>query len=271
MTGREREAREFLALTDQIARKTGFGMSSYKPSCLRRRVAVRMRACGAEHFTAYARVLEADPAEYGRLVDTLTINVTRLFRNPDTWRAVARDVLPTLWARTDRRLDCWVAGCSSGEEAWTLAALWQHQADSLGARLSRVRVRATDIDRASLEAAERATWPASTLDDVPTALRARAFHGADAVTVASALRTIVTFEKRDLLQEPPPAGPLHLITCRNVIIYFDRESQDALFERMHAALVPGGFLVLGKVETMLGAARDRFECVDARQRIFRPR
>ena len=82
-------------------------------------------------------------------------------------------------------------------------------------------------------------------------------------------RALVRFERRDLLSEQPPAGGMHLITCRNVIIYFDRASQESLFERFHAALVPGGFLVLGKVETLLGRARTLFATVDPRERIFR--
>ena len=282
MNKRERDAREFLALTDQIARKTGFGAASYKVSCLRRRVAVRMRARGTTEYTAYARVLDADPSEYARLVDALTINVTRLFRNPDTWRAVARVVLPALWELPASPIRCWVAGCASGEEAWTLAALWHELAASRegAAALSRVRVTATDIDRASLEAARHGAYPEPAFADVPPLARARSFERAAApeheassamVSAGAVLRAMVTFERRDLLLAPPPDGPLHLITCRNVIIYFDRASQDALFDRCHEALAPGGYLVLGKVETMLGAARDRFETVDARQRIFRRR
>jgi chemotaxis methyl-accepting protein methylase len=80
----------------------------------------------------------------------------------------------------------------------------------------------------------------------------------------------VRFERRDLLAEQPPPGQHHLICCRNVLIYFDRDTQERLFDKFHDALAPGGFLVLGKVETLLGAARTRFAAVDGRERIFRP-
>ena len=83
------------------------------------------------------------------------------------------------------------------------------------------------------------------------------------------LRSLIQFEKRDLLLDPPPPGALQLITCRNVVIYFDRASQETLMKRFHDALAPGGYLVLGKVETLLGASRALFEPVDSRQRIFR--
>jgi chemotaxis methyl-accepting protein methylase len=87
--------------------------------------------------------------------------------------------------------------------------------------------------------------------------------------VAPVIRSITRFESRDLLSDGPPAGPFDLIACRNVLIYFDRETQEALFESFHEALAPGGFLMLGKVETLLGHARSCFAPVDARERIFR--
>jgi chemotaxis methyl-accepting protein methylase len=87
--------------------------------------------------------------------------------------------------------------------------------------------------------------------------------------VAPEVRAMVALERRDLLNEAPPATGFHLIACRNVLIYFDRATQEALFSRFHDALLPGGFLVLGKVETLLGVARGMFTAVDARERIFR--
>ena len=150
MTVPSADAESFLALTDKIGRERGFGASNYKGSCLRRRIAVRMRARGAPDYDAYARLLDADPAEYERLLDALTINVTKLYRNADAWDAVRDRLLPELWALPATRLRCWVAGCSSGEEAYTLAALWHAfvAARGEGARLDRLRIVATDIDRA---------------------------------------------------------------------------------------------------------------------------
>jgi chemotaxis protein methyltransferase CheR len=84
------------------------------------------------------------------------------------------------------------------------------------------------------------------------------------------VRQLVRFERRDLLAEEPPPGPHHLIVCRNVLIYFDRETQERLFDKFYSALAPDGFLVLGKVETLLGTARTRFVAVEGRERVFRP-
>jgi chemotaxis methyl-accepting protein methylase len=263
----------FLALTEKIARERGFGTAGYKRSVLRRRIAVRMRARGAHDYLEYGHLLDGDPAEYQRLIDTLTINVTGLFRNPEAWSVVERTVLPALWAPAAAPIACWIAGCASGEEAYSLAALWHRFALAHGGagQLGRVSIAATDIDRESLAAADRGSYPAEAFTSMPPDLRARYFASAPPFTVAPELRALVRFERRDLLLDPAPASGLRLIMCRNVIIYFNRPSQDALMQRFHDALAPGGFLVLGKVETLLGPARDLFEVVDQRQRIFRRR
>jgi chemotaxis methyl-accepting protein methylase len=260
----------FVALTSKISRDRGFGVANYKDTCMRRRIAVRMRARGAADYTAYSRLLDSDPAEYEWLIAALTINVTKLFRNAEAWEAVASAVLPALAALPASRLNCWVAGCASGEEAYTLAALWLELGARAGA--ARVRVTASDIDRESLAAAAEGTYGAESFTEMPRAVRDRWFvpaQGAGRWRAGEELRSLIRFERRDLLLDGAPAERMHLITCRNVIIYFDRESQDALMQRFHDALVPGGYLVLGKVETLLGPSRKLFEAVDTRQRVFR--
>jgi chemotaxis methyl-accepting protein methylase len=136
-------------------------------------------------------------------------------------------------------------------------------------QLDRVRVLGTDIDRRSLAAAGRGEFKEADFAETPPELRERYFSPASPFTVAPAIRKLVRFERRDLLEDEPPAGGFDLISCRNVLIYFDRETQERLFETFYRALAPGGYLVLGKVETLLGPARSRFTPIDARERIFR--
>jgi chemotaxis methyl-accepting protein methylase len=264
----------FVALTSKISRERGFSAANYKDTCMRRRIAVRMRARGASDYDSYSQLLDTDPAEYEWLIAALTVNVTKLFRNVETWDAVGRVVLPALWETPSARLNCWVAGCASGEEAYTLAALWMQTAAEHGGLggAARVHITASDIDHASLAAAEAGTYADDSFAEAPPTVRERWFAPAATAgrwTAGPELRSLIRFERRDLLLDPAPPAAMQLITCRNVIIYFDRESQDALMERFHDALVPGGFLVLGKVETLLGPSRALFESVDARQRIFR--
>ena len=260
---------EFEALTAKITRERGFGCASYKERCLRRRIAVRMRARGVHTYRDYARVLDADAHEYDRLLDALTINVTRFFRNPEAWAALDEKVLAALIAPGRAPLRAWSAGCASGEEPYSLAMLLHRRAGALGRRARAMEVLATDIDKASLAAAAAARYGDSALADVSDDLRAAYFPGRAPHLVPAPVRALVRFERHDLLRDAPPGGPFDLIVCRNVAIYFDKRSQDALLERFHAALVPGGFLMQGKVETLPTSWRGRFEPVDTRERIVR--
>jgi chemotaxis methyl-accepting protein methylase len=263
----------FAELTAKIARDRGFGCASYKDKCLRRRIAVRMRARGVHTYFDYARVLDSDAAEYDKLLDALTINVTKLFRNWETYAAVAERVVPALWELSTPTISVWSAGCSSGEEPYSLAALFHRHAEksgALGQLGSRLKVLGSDIDARSLSAAEGGSFDEADFSDTPPELRRRYFSPSAPFTIVPEIRRLVRFERRDLLAEQPPPGQHHLICCRNVLIYFDRDTQERLFDKFHRALAPQGFLVLGKVETLLGAARTRFAAVDGRERIFRP-
>jgi chemotaxis methyl-accepting protein methylase len=264
---------DFAALIQKVAAERGFACASYKERCLRRRIAVRMRAKAVHSYADYMRVLDVDPDEYDRLVDTLTINVTKLFRNWDVYDAIARTVIPAIWDGGQDRMDVWSAGCASGEEPYSIAALFHRHAHGRRQldRLRDLEILATDIDDRILDAARRATYDATAFVDTPADLRAAYFSPESPSTVVPAVRALVSFAHHDLLRDPVPRRNLDLIVCRNVIIYFDRDSQDRLFERFVEALAPGGFLVLGKVETLLGRAREALESVEPRARIFRRR
>ena len=128
---------------------------------------------------------------------------------------------------------------------------------------------ATDLDRASLERAVAGRYRESAFEEMPADLVARYCTAGEARDVVPVVRALVRFRQHDLLREPPPHAPYDLILCRNVVIYFDRATQQRLFDGFADALAPGGVLVLGKVETLLGAARDRLRLDDTRERIYR--
>jgi chemotaxis protein methyltransferase CheR len=267
----ESQQGDFLGLTRKISLERGFGCASYKEKCLRRRIAVRMRARGVHTYDDYARILDADADEYERLLDVLTINVTKLFRNWDVYASMAANVVPVLWHRTTPLIRVWSAGCSSGQEPYSLAVLFHRYAAMNGmlAQIERVRVLGTDIDRQCLAAAEQGQFEAADFSDTPDELRTRYFSATSPSVVSAGVRSLVRFERRDLLGEPAPPGQFDLVVCRNVLIYFDRDTQERVFEKFYESLAPDGFLVLGKVETLLGPIRSRFAPVDARERIFR--
>jgi len=265
------EDTEFVALTSKISRERGFGCASYKEKCLRRRIAVRMRARGVHTYTDYARVLDQDAAEYDRLLDALTINVTKLFRNWDVYATLAEKVAPELWSGDGGKIRVWSAGCSSGEEPYSLAVLLHQYASAHGLlqQLQRVEVLGTDIDKGCLERANRGEFHTSDFSDTPDELKRRYFAPTAPFAIDPLVRRMVRFERHDLLKDRPLQTRFHLVACRNVLIYFDRDTQERLFQMFHDVIVPGGYLVLGKVETLLGAVRSRFSAVDARERIFR--
>ena len=268
-TSAKRPDAEFDALTAKITRERGFGCASYKEKCLRRRIAVRMRARGVHTYRDYARVLDADAHEYDRLLDALTINVTRFFRNPEAWAALDTKVLAPLLADGRGPIRVWSAGCASGEETYTLAILLHRRLAAAGRRARPVEILGTDIDKASLDAAAAARYPEAAFTDVPDDIRAAFFAGGAPRAVPDAPRALVRFARHDLLSDAAPGGPFHLIVCRNVAIYFDKRSQDTLWDLFYGALLPGGVLMQGKVETLPASQRTRFDAVDARERLFR--
>lgn len=259
------------ALVEQISRARGLCCSAYKVGCFRRRLTVRMRARGVTTYQDYAHLLTVDPAEYDRLLDALTINVTRFYRNPETWEVLATRVLPRLWAARGGAVRCWSAGCSSGEEPYTLAMLLVDLARRGGEAAPAARVDATDLDERALEQARAGRYPRATLREAPPELARRHFEAGDPAAVVPAVRDLVRFARHDMLRDPPPGPPYDLILCRNVAIYFDRPSQDRLFAELADALAPEGYLVLGKVEAIWGEVRSRLELEDLRERVYRRR
>ena len=259
----------FRALTQKITRVRGLACDSYKDRCLRRRIAVRMRARGVHTFDDYSRLLDQDQHEYDLLVDALTINVTKFFRNAETWRALAPR-LDQLWAARRGEVRVWSAGCASGEEPYTVAVALAEAARRAGQDrlLARARVDATDIDRTSLERTRAAQYPETAFSETPPDLVARYFTPPPRQP-APELRRIVHVARHDLTSQPPPAPPYDLVVCRNVVIYFDRAMQERLFALFADALAPGGVLLLGKVETLFGPARERLVLEEPRERIYR--
>jgi chemotaxis protein methyltransferase CheR len=271
MTAGEEAA--FASLARRIAESGGLTLEAYKAKCIKRRIAVRMRACGVHTYAEYLAVLDQTPKELERLLDTLTINVTKFFRNPETWGRVRDLVLPGLLAPGQGPIRIWSAGCSSGEEAYTLAMILADALSQLGRahELSRVTIDATDIDRVSLEKARAASYPEAALSDAPPGLVSRygKRDAAGSITVVDEVRRLVRVTRHDVTSEPPLNAPYQLIVCRNVVIYFDRPTQERLMTVFYDALAPGGVLVLGKVETIFGPSRSRLELVEPRERIYR--
>ncbi len=262
----------FEALARRISKGAGFAVEGYKDKCLRRRIAVRMRACGVHTYADYQALLDQSPMEYDRLRDALTINVTRFYRNAETWNLLRRDVFPALCGPGAGPIRIWSAGCASGEEAYTLAMLGVEQLERAGrsSGLDRLTVDATDVDRECLERARAARYRAEGLVEMPDDLTRRFFEPVPPeIQVVPRVRDRVVVRSLDLSAGRPLRRDYQMIVCRNVLIYFDRPMQERLFQLFTESLAPGGYLVLGKVESLVGAVRDRLQLVDARERVYR--
>lgn len=260
-------------LLEQIRQERGLDLSSYKPSFLRRRLAVRLHARGCPDYASYGRLLRQDPAEYNPLLNALTINLTRFFRDETTFQALEEKVLPELLRirAAERRLRIWSAGCAAGEEPYSLAIILR---EILGPALHRwqIEILATDIEESVLEKARRGLYDPFSFQGVTPRHQAwieRYFApGNGQRQLAAQIRAMVTFQRHDLVQSPPPAD-LDLLLCRNVLIYFDTALQDRLYRAFHQALRAEGFLVLGKTEIMPMAWGRIFAPVDLREHIYR--
>ena len=263
------DAQELQELKEQIMRDLGFYCDGYKEHCLRRRIAVRMRARGTHTYRQYGDVLKSDSVEARKLLDAVTINVSKFFRNRDTWRAIDQEVWPRLFALRERPIRVWSAGCAAGEEPYTIAmALKEHaMANGRERELSRFNILGTDIDQDSLAQARAAKYSAFAFTDIDPHVRDRWFLPPDRTEVRPEIKSMVKLGTKDLIKEDFEPGH-RMILCRNVIIYFERAIQEELFLKFYDALAPGGFLVLGKVETMFGRAATMFRPVAQRERVF---
>lgn len=265
----------FAALAERITAQAGLDIGAYKDRCLRRRIAVRMRACGVHTYGDYVALLDERPGEFERLLDALTINVTKFFRNREAWEWLGDQLLPAMLLAREGRLRVWSAGCASGEEPYTIAMLVAGVLGRMGheAWFSRVRIDATDIDRRSMDRARSARYPRRAFSEADPAMPERYCHiagtGEEELEIRPEIRRVVEIRSFDLTRETPPAGHYDLVCCRNVVIYFDRGTQERLLNLFADALATGGILLLGKVETILGAARSRYVLLEPRERIYR--
>lgn len=266
----DEHAAELRSLKGAIEAIGGFSCRAYKEPCLRRRIAVRMRARGVHRYGDYEALLHDDQDEYERLLDVLTIGVSKFFRNPEVWGALEEKVLPELFALEAPEVRIWSAGCAGGEEPYTLAILLQEYAEkhSLLDRLVRFRILATDVDRGSLGAAAQAEFADFAFTEAPRGFRERWFVGTRSSRLQRVPRVSISLQPLDLTRDPYPRGQ-HLVVCRNVLIYFERDVQQRVLSGFYEALTPRGFLLLGKVETLIGSAAGRFRPVANRERIFR--
>ena len=264
----EGTARDFTRLLEYLRSTRGFDFTGYKMSSLMRRMRKRMGEVSVGTYAEYVDFLEVHPKEFDPLFNSVLINVTAFFRDPEAWAYIAREVIPSLLEEKapDAPIRLWSAGCASGEEAYTLAMLL---VEALGeeAFKARVKIYATDADDDALAQARHASYDERQVADIPPAMLARYFGTVEGRHVfRSDLRRSLIFGRHDLVQDAA-ISRVDLLSCRNTLMYFNSETQTKILARFHFALAKGGYLFLGKAETLLSHSHS-FRPIDLKRRIF---
>ncbi len=260
---------DFEAVLTYVKEARGFDFTGYKRTSLARRVHRRMNQVAIEDYAEYIDHLQVNAEEFNALFNTILINVTSFFRDPDAWDHLRTEIVPAILAErspTDP-VRIWSAGCASGEEAYSLAIVF---AEALGVEQFRQRVKiyATDVDEEALAQARHAVYPETALESVPPEFVDQYFdRQSGRYTFRQDLRRSVIFGRNDLVQDAP-ISRIDLLVCRNTLMYFNAETQSKILGRFHFALAPRGVLFLGKAEMLLSHSRI-FDPVDLKQRLFR--
>lgn len=259
----------FADVVRYIDRHLAFEPGSYNESYLDRRISARMRRVGTESYHEYLEVLSDDESEQSALLDALSINVTEFFRNEEVWTRL-QEVLSRL--TDDRsRVRCWSAACADGREPYSLAMMAR---EDPAIDDSAIRITATDIDKAILRTARRGTYLSSRTTDIRDQLEllsdpdAHVEFDGNQCTIKDPVKRMVSFEHHDLISGEKKSG-YDLVLCRNLLIYIDRSYKGDIFETITGSIAEGGYLTIGKSETLHREFRERYEAVDTHAHIYR--
>ncbi|MFX0114526.1 MAG: CheR family methyltransferase [Candidatus Hodarchaeota archaeon] len=249
----------------------GFNISSYKTNYLKRRLRVLLRRAGCSTYAKYLKMLQQEPREIEKLKKAFSINVTRFFRNLDSFWALQKIMLPELLLRSPLKSPAkfWSAGCVMGPEPYTLAMLvFEFQSSHPKAR--KVRIVGTDLNSDLLRIAELGEYATEAFEEAPASYKTRYAtpRGDGCFRISQSVKSMVHFQQHDLLS-PISMGTHDFIACRSVLICFTREQQKKLFSTFSCSLPPGEMLLLGRTESLRISFRSVFEDVDGHHRIYR--
>ena len=238
-------------------RLSGIDLNSYKESQMKRRIDnfyTRRKFPGYDEFF---RHLSRDTEMQKEFTSYLTINVSEFYRNPPQWQTVENQVYPTLLDRFGKRLKIWSAACSTGDEPYTLAMLLAEHVP-----LAQVDILATDLDKDILEKAQEGRYMEKSVSGLPKIYRDKYFtsDGNGFVRISDEIKKRITFKHHNLLKDPYPRG-MHLIVCRNVMIYFTEEAKTEIYNKFNNALKPGAVLFVGSTEQMVQPKKLGFQAI----------
>ena len=248
---------DYKFLCKRVEQRFRIRLSDYKPDQMSRRVSALARQIGCKSFANYVALIEQDRNALEAFLNLMTINVTEFFRNSSLFDELANEILPmTVPARAGEAFSVWSAGCSNGAEAYTLAMILQER---LGDKP--YKIKGTDIDLAMIARASSPNFTAQELAGVRADRRDKFFSSPDDLTYVPKLmlRKNCHFFRHDLLADPYPNAEHDLILCRNVVIYFNDDAKERIYEGFFRALKPGGVLFVGGTERIGSAGKIGFE------------
>ena len=255
-----------------LRQRTGADFRSYRRATVHRRILRRMLAHRKATHAEYLAHLRSHPEDLDFLNEDLLIGVTRFFRDKETFEALRSSAIPELLKdrQGDTPIRAWVAGCSTGEEAYSIAILLLEYLDGVGSVDTTISVFATDLSDVAIARARSGLYPESIAADVTPERLARFFvKEENGYRVTRRVRDVCVFATQNIVRDPP-FSQLDLISCRNVLIYFEPSLQERVIPMFHYALKPNGMLLLGAAESV-GSSAEYFAPFDKRHRIFRPR
>jgi chemotaxis protein methyltransferase CheR len=265
------EEHAFENLLEYVESEMDFETGFYNDAYLDRRITARMRRTDIDDYGPYRRLLDRDVEEREALLDSLSINVTGFFRNPEAWEKL-REVMRDLTAN-NRSVRVWSAPCADGREPYSVAML---AIDDPEIRERRVDITATDINPDILEEAQRGVYETSQTTDIASELEPLDDYSAyidrdgDRFEVRQDVRRMVSFEQHDLIRGEAKRN-FDLVLCRNFLIYIDAEYKTPIFQTIRESLRESGYLMIGMTETLPSECRDVFEPIHKQRRIYRLR
>lgn len=262
------DGRALTKMFDLLRRAHGVDFTNYKRNTLHRRMTRRMVLHRLQGLAEYVERLQGDPAEVEALYQDILINVTSFFRDPDAYEVLKARVFPQLTEDKSRHepIRAWSLGCSTGEEAYSIAMAYTEYSDSSGTRVP-LQVFATDLNAASVDRARAGVYPRSVALDLPPDRLRRFFVEVDGhYRIIKPIRDMCVFARQNALADPP-FSHMGLVACRNMLIYLEPVLQQRLIPMLHYALEPGGFLWLGSSET-IGSYRDLFDIEDPQHKLY---
>ncbi len=225
---------------------TQIDLNSYKEKQMKRRIDTLIAKHKITGYENYVQLIKTDKEKFEEFVSYLTINVSEFYRNPDQWALMDKEIIPELISKFGKNLKIWSAACSTGDEPYSLVmALSKH------IPLNQIKIFATDIDKQILEKARLGLYSEKSIENVPDEFKKKYFTQiGGSYKISDEIKSRVEFKQHNLLKDTYPTG-VHMIVCRNVLIYFTEEAKDEVFKKYYDSLAPKGILFIGSTEQII--------------------